>query len=147
MRLHDLRPAAGSTHAKKRIGRGPGSGHGTTAGKGSNGQKSRSGGGVRPGFEGGQTPLYRRLPQRRGFRNPTRKIFEVINLDDLELFDNGTDVTIEMLLATGMVKNIKDGVKVLGDGELTKKLNVIVHKFSKTALESIVAAGGTAEVL
>jgi large subunit ribosomal protein L15 len=147
MRLHDLHPAPGATHSKKRIGRGTGSGQGTTAGKGHKGQKARAGGGVRPGFEGGQTPLYRRLPQRRGFRNITRKEYAVINLDDLEQFDAGAEVSIEVLMKCGLVKRLKDGVKVLGDGELTKALTVKVHKFSKSAEEKIRSAGGTAEVL
>ena len=147
MRLHDLHPAPGSTHAKRRVGRGTGSGHGTTAGKGHKGQKARAGGGVKPGFEGGQTPLYRRLPQRRGFRNITRKEYAVINLDDLEQFDAGAEVSVEVLMKCGLVKRLKDGVKVLGDGELTKALNVKVHKFSKSAEEKIVSAGGTAEVV
>lgn len=147
MRLHDLRPAPGSTHARKRVGRGTGSGHGTTAGKGHKGQKARAGGGVKPGFEGGQTPLYRRLPQRRGFTNITRKEYAVINLDDLEKFDAGAEVSVETLVESGMVKRLKDGVKVLGDGELTKALTVKVHKFSKSAEEKIKSAGGTAEVL
>jgi large subunit ribosomal protein L15 len=147
MRLHDLHPAPGSTHAKKRVGRGTGSGHGTTAGKGHKGQKARAGGGVKPGFEGGQTPLYRRLPQRRGFRNITRKEYAVINLDDLEQFEAGTEVSVESLMKCGLVKRLKDGVKVLGDGELTKALTVKVHKFSKSAEEKIASAGGTAEVV
>ncbi len=147
MRLHDLHPAPGSTHAKRRVGRGTGSGHGTTAGKGHKGQKARAGGGVKPGFEGGQTPLYRRLPQRRGFRNITRKVYAVINLDDLEQFEAGTEVTVESLMKCGLVKRLKDGVKVLGDGELTKALTVKVHKFSKSAEEKIASAGGTAEVV
>ena len=147
MRLHDLHPAPGSTHAKRRVGRGTGSGHGTTAGKGHKGQKARAGGGVKPGFEGGQTPLYRRLPQRRGFRNITRKVYAVINLDDLEQFEAGTEVTVESLMSCGLVKRLKDGIKVLGDGELTKALTVKVHKFSKSAEEKIASAGGTAEVV
>lgn len=147
MRLNDLHPAPGSTHAKKRIGRGTGSGHGTTAGKGHKGQKARTSGGVRPGFEGGQTPLHRRLPQRRGFRNFTRKEYAVVNLDDLGRFDAGTEVTPELLVSSGLVKRVLDGVKVLGDGELDKSLCVKVHKFSKSAEEKIKAAGGTAEVV
>ncbi len=147
MRLNDLHPAPGSTHARKRIGRGTGSGHGTTAGKGHKGQKARTSGGVRPGFEGGQTPLHRRLPQRRGFRNFTRKEYAVVNLDDLGRFDAGTEVTPELLVSCGLVKRVLDGVKVLGDGELDKSLSVKVHKFSKSAEEKIRAAGGTAEVI
>jgi len=102
---------------------------------------------VKPGFEGGQTPLYRRLPQRRGFRNITRKVYAVINLDDLEQFEAGTEVTVESLMSCGLVKRLKDGIKVLGDGELTKALTVKVHKFSKSAEEKIASAGGTAEVV
>lgn len=148
MRLNDLRPAPGSTHKRKRVGRGTGSGHGTSAGRGTKGQKARSSGGVRPGFEGGQTPLHRRLPQRRGFKNITRKEYAVVNVDDLEeRFEAGTEVTPEVLVASGLVKKIKDGIKVLGDGELTKSLIVKAHKFSKTAEEKIKAAGGTVEVL
>ncbi|MGC8861419.1 MAG: 50S ribosomal protein L15 [Armatimonadota bacterium] len=147
MRLNDLRPAPGSTHARKRVGRGTGSGHGTSAGRGTKGQKARTSGGVRPGFEGGQTPLHRRLPQRRGFRNITRKEYAVVNLDDLERFEPGTEVTPELLVASRVVKKVKDGIKILGDGELTRNLTVRAHKFSKTAEEKIKAAGGTAEVL
>lgn len=147
MRLNDLYPAPGSTHKKKRIGRGTGSGHGSTSGKGHKGQKARSGGGVRPGFEGGQTPLHRRLPQRRGFRNLNRKEFAVVNLADLERFDAGTVVDPEVLASVGLAKNAKNGIKILGEGEFTKNLTVRAHKFSKTAEEKIIAAGGTAEVL
>jgi large subunit ribosomal protein L15 len=148
MRLNDLRPAPGSTHKRKRVGRGTGSGHGTSAGRGTKGQKARTSGGVRPGFEGGQTPLHRRLPQRRGFKNITRKEYAVVNIDDLEeRFEAGTEVTPELLIAGGLVKKMKDGIKVLGDGELTKSLKVKAHKFSKTAEEKILAAGGSVEVL
>ncbi len=147
MRLNDLRPAPGATHRKKRVGRGPGSGRGTTAGRGMNGQKSRTSGGVRLGFEGGQTPLHRRLPQRRGFRNINRKEYAIVNLDDLERFDAGTEVTAELLVSSGVVKDVKDGIKLLGDGEITKALTVRVHKFSRSAEEKVKAAGGTAEVI
>ncbi|MCE5200663.1 MAG: 50S ribosomal protein L15 [Armatimonadota bacterium] len=147
MRLEDLYPAPGSTHKSKRVGRGIGTGQGKTAGKGHKGQKARSGQKPKPGFEGGQTPLHRRLPQRSGFRNVNRKIFAVVNLDDLERFDAGTEVTPDVLIESGLIKNILDGVKVLGDGELTKALTVKVHKFSKSAEEKLKAAGGTAEVL
>ena len=148
MRLEDLRPAPGSTHSRKRIGRGTGSGHGGTSGRGHKGQKSRTSGGVRPGFEGGQTPLYRRLPQRRGFRPLSRKEYAVVNLDDLEArFEAGTEVTPELLVSTGLVKKVKDGIKILGDGELTKALRVRAHKFSKSADEKLKAAGGAVEVL
>ncbi len=147
MRLNDLYPAPGSTHARKRIGRGTGSGHGKTAGKGHKGQKARSGAKPRIGFEGGQTPLYRRLPQRRGFRNVTRKEYVVVNLDDLEMFEVGTEVTVERLVESGLVNDNKDGVKILGDGAISKALTVKAHKFSKSAQEKIKAAGGSVEVL
>lgn len=148
MRLNDLHPAPGSTHKRKRVGRGTGSGHGTSAGRGTKGQKARTSGGVRPGFEGGQTPLHRRLPQRRGFRNITRKEYAVVNLDDLEeRFESGTEITPELLVASGLVKKVKDGIKILGDGELTKSFKVKAHKFSKTAEEKIKAVGGSVEVL
>jgi len=147
MRLEDLRPAPGSTHPSKRVGRGTGSGQGKTAGKGHKGQKARSGQKPRPGFEGGQTPLHRRLPQRAGFRNVNRKVFAVVNLDDLERFEAGTEVTPELLVGSGLVKQTLDGIKILGDGEITKALTVRAHKFSKSAEEKLKAAGGTAEVL
>jgi len=148
MRLNDLHPVPGSKQERKRIGRGTGSGHGTTAGKGHKGQKARTGGGVRPGFEGGQTPLYRRLPQRRGFRNACRKEYAVVNLADLEeRFEVGAEVTPHALTECGLISKTKDGVKVLGEGEISKALTVRVHKFSKSAQEKIVAAGGSAEVL
>lgn len=147
MRLEDLRPAQGSTHSRKRVGRGAGSGYGCTAGKGLNGQKSRSGGGVRPGFEGGQTPLYRRLPQKAGFNNVNRKEYAVVNLADLAQFEAGTDVNPETLIASGLVKNLKDGIKILGDGELSSAITVRAHKFSKNAEEKLKAAGCTVEVI
>ncbi|MCL5102688.1 MAG: 50S ribosomal protein L15 [Armatimonadetes bacterium] len=147
MRLNDLHPAPGATHKPKRLGRGTGSGHGGTSTKGHKGQKARSGGGVRPGFEGGQTPLHRRLPQRRGFRNLSRKVYAVVNLSDLERYDAGTEVTPDLLIESGLVKKVMDGVKVLGDGEITKALTVRAHKFSKSAEEKLKTAGGTAEVL
>jgi len=147
MRLNDLHPAPGSTHARKRVGRGTGSGHGGTSTRGHKGQKSRTSGGTRPGFEGGQTPLYRRLPQRRGFRNINRKEYAVVNIDDLERFDAGTVVTPELLISEGIVKKLMDGVKVLGEGELTKSLTVRAHKYSKSAIEKVQTVGGTAEVI
>lgn len=147
MRLNDLHPAPGSTHARKRLGRGTGSGHGGTSTRGVKGQKARTSGGVRPGFEGGQTPLYRRLPQRRGFRNVNRKEYAIVNLDDLERFEAGTEVTPDLLVESGIVKKVMCGIKLLGDGELTKALTVRVHKFSKSAEEKVRAAGGTAEVI
>jgi large subunit ribosomal protein L15 len=141
MKLHDLQPAEGSTKARKRIGRGIGSGTGKTAGKGHKGQNARSGGGVRPGFEGGQNPLYRRLP-KRGFTNIHRKEFSIVNLEQLNRFEDGTDVTVGLLIEYGLVKSLRDGVKILGNGELVKKLNVTAHVFSKSAAEKIKAAGG-----
>lgn len=147
MRLDDLRPAPGATHSRKRIGRGQGSGQGCTAGRGHKGQKARKSGGTRPGFEGGQTPLYRRLPQRRGFRNAGRKEYAVVNVADLERFEAGTEVTPDLLVENGLVKKLKDGVKVLGEGEITKNLTVRAHKFSKTAQEKLTAAGCAVEVV
>ncbi len=146
MKLHELKPAPGSRRPRKRVGRGIAAGQGKTAGRGTKGQKARAGGGVRPGFEGGQNPLYRRLP-KRGFTNPTRKEYAVINVEDLNRFDEGTVVTPELLKEQGVVKNLKDGLKVLGDGDLSVKLTVKAHKFSRTAEEKIAAAGGATEVL
>ncbi len=146
MRLDELKPAEGSTFERKRIGRGIGSGTGKTSGKGHKGQNARSGGGVRPGFEGGQMPLYRRLP-KRGFTNIFAKEYVVVNVSELERFDNGTEVTAELLKETGVISKIKDGVKVLGRGELTKQLTVKVAKCSESAKEKIEKAGGKAEVI
>ncbi|KYO63913.1 50S ribosomal protein L15 [Thermovenabulum gondwanense] len=146
MRLHDLRPAEGSNKKAKRVGRGIGSGHGKTATRGHKGQKARTGGGVRPGFEGGQMPLYRRIP-KRGFTNVFKKEFVVVNVKALNDFEDNTRVTPEMLIEKGIIKTIRDGVKILGDGELTKKLEVVAHAFSKSAIEKIEAAGGKAEVI
>ena len=146
MELSNLRPADGSKHSDNfRRGRGHGSGNGKTAGKGHKGQKARSGA-PRPGFEGGQMPLYRRLP-KRGFKNRNTKEIVAINLSALEGFDNGADVDVNALVEAGIVKNPRDGVKVLGNGELTKKLNVKVDAFSASAKEKIEALGGTAEVI
>lgn len=145
-KLHDLKPAAGSTKKSTRKGRGMGSGLGKTAGRGHNGQKSRSGGGVRPGFEGGQLPLQKRLP-KRGFTNIFKKDISIVNLKDLNKFEDGTEITPELLKQVGLVKAIKDGVKILGDGEIEKSLTVKVHYVSKTAAEKIAAAGGKVEVL
>ena len=146
MKLHELKPAEGSTKSRKRVGRGNGSGLGNTAGRGHKGQKARSGGGVRPGFEGGQMPMMRRIP-KRGFTNIFKKEYTVINVSDLEeRFENGAEVSIESLCAAGLIKKVKDGVKLLGDGEITKALTVKVDKVSKTAAEKIVAAGGKVEV-
>ena len=146
MKLHELQPAEGSRKERNRVGRGTGSGNGKTAGKGHKGQKARSGGGVRLGFEGGQTPLFRRLP-KRGFTNINRKEFAVVNLDKLNSFAEGTEVTPELLLETGVISKLKSGVKILGDGKLEKKLTVKANKFSASAKQAIEAAGGTAEVI
>lgn len=146
MKLHELQPAPGSVKAPKRLGRGIGSGTGKTSGKGHKGQWARSGGGVRPGFEGGQMPLSRRLP-KRGFTNIFATVYTVINVRDLECFENGTEVTPELLLEAGLIGKLNDGVKVLGEGALTKKLTVKAAKFSKTAQEKIEAAGGNIEVI
>ncbi|MPM49778.1 50S ribosomal protein L15 [bioreactor metagenome] len=146
MRLHELRPAEGSKKSPKRVGRGTGSGWGKSAGKGQKGQNSRSGGGVRPGFEGGQMPLYRRLP-KRGFTNIFAKEYTCINVDRLNIFENGTEVTPELLVQTGMVKKVNDGIKILGNGNLEKNLTVKANKISKAAAEKIEAAGGKVEVI
>ena len=144
MKLHELKPAEGSTHPPKRLGRGIGSGQGKTSGKGHKGQNSRAGGGVRPGFEGGQNPLYRRMP-KRGFKNISRKEIVALNVRDLERFDNNAEVTIESLFDIGLIKAVKDGVKILATGELTKALTVKI-KVSPAAEKKIVAAGGKVEV-
>ncbi len=146
MKLHELSPAAGSTKEVKRKGRGHGSGNGKTAGKGHKGQKARSGGGVRPGFEGGQTALARRIP-KRGFNNIFATKYATINVSDLEKFVEGTVVDTELLKASGIIKKELDGVKVLGNGELTKNLTVKAAKFSAAAKEKIEKAGGKAEVM
>ncbi len=147
MNLSNLHPAAGSKHSDAfRVGRGHGSGNGKTAGRGQKGQKSRSGGKVRVGFEGGQMPLYRRLP-KRGFTCRNSKDIVAINVDVLNRFEDGTVVTVETLLDAGVIKNPKDGVKILGNGELTKKLEVKVSAFSASAAEKIQALGGKAEVI
>lgn len=147
MKLHELQPNE-KLKKGKRKGRGPGSGNGTRAGRGQDGQNSRSGGGVRPGFEGGQMPLYRRLP-KRGFRNINRKYYETINVETLNAFEDGTEVTPELLFANKFLnKNkAKAGIKILGDGELNKKLTVKAHKFTKSAVEKIENAGGTIDVI
>jgi large subunit ribosomal protein L15 len=147
MELHDLHPAKGAKKTRKRIGRGPGSGTGKTAGKGHKGQKSRSGYSRRYGFEGGQMPLVRRIP-KRGFTNIFRVEFQVVNLRDLErAFEDGDTVSVEALANKGLIRGAKQPVKVLGDGKLTKKLNVQVHKFSASAEAGIKKAGGTCEVV
>ena len=146
MKLHELKAPAGSTHSRKRKGRGTATGQGKTAGRGMNGQNSRSGGGVRLGFEGGQMPLYRRIP-KRGFTNRFAKEFAEVNVVDLNRFEEGTVVDFDLMLQSGLVKQVKDGVKVLGNGELKKKLTVKAEKFSKSAAEKIEKAGGKAEVI
>lgn len=147
MKLNSIHPAEGATKARKRVGRGPGSGTGKTAGRGENGQKSRSGYSRKAGFEGGQLPLYRRLP-KRGFTNARFKVeYAVINLDDLNKFEDGAVVTPEVLKEMGLLKNQLDGVKVLGNGTLDKKLTVKAHKFSASALAAIEKSGGKAEVI
>ncbi|MDE7324531.1 MAG: 50S ribosomal protein L15 [Lachnospiraceae bacterium] len=146
LELSNLRPAEGSKHSDNfRRGRGHGSGNGKTAGKGHKGQKARSGA-PRPGFEGGQMPLYRRIP-KRGFHNRNTKEIVAINLEALERFEDGSTVSVDTLIETGIIKNPRDGVKILGRGELTKKLNVQVNAFSASAKEKIEALGGTAEVI
>ena len=146
MKLHELRAVPGATKVAKRKGRGHATGNGTTAGRGMNGQKSRSGGGVRPGFEGGQMPLYRRIP-KRGFKNIWAKEYAICNVEDLNKFEAGTVVTAEMLQEAGLVNKLYDGVKVLGNGTLDKALTVQATKFTKSAIEKIEAAGGKAEVI
>jgi len=146
MKLHELKPAEGSRQERKRLGRGIGSGQGKTAGKGHKGQNARSGGGVRLGFEGGQTPLFRRLP-KRGFTNFSRIEYAIVNLDALNRFEEGTEVTPELLIETGVVSNEKAGIKILAKGNVEKKLTVKAHKFSSAAKEAIEAAGGTTEVI
>ena len=146
MKLHELAPASGSKQTRNRVGRGLGSGNGKTAGRGMKGQNSRSGGGVRTGFEGGQMPIYRRLP-KRGFKNIFAKQFAEVNVSDLNRFEDGAEVTPVALVEAGIVKDAKAGIKVLGNGTLSKKLTVKAAKFSKAAEEAIVAAGGSIEVI
>ena len=146
MKLHELQPAAGSTTATKRLGRGVGSGLGKTSGKGHKGAKARSGGGKRPGFEGGQMTLIRRLP-KRGFTNKFRTEYVAINVERLEIFEDGMTVGPVELIEWGVIKKIEDGIKIMGDGELTKKLTVQAMKFTATAKEKIEAAGGKVEVI
>lgn len=146
MKLHEMTYTEGARTNKKRIGRGHGSGHGKTAGKGNKGQNARSGGGVRLGFEGGQTTLARRLP-KRGFTNFNRKVFAIVNVASLNCFEDGTEVTPELLIESGLVRKELDGIKILGEGELEKKLTVKANKFSKSALAIIEQAGGKAEVI
>lgn len=147
MKLHSMYPSEGSTKTRKRVGRGPGSGLGKTSGKGHKGQNARSGGGVRPGFEGGQLPLFRRLP-KRGFSNAKFKIeYAVVNMSDLNNFEDGAIITPELLKDMGLVKNQLNGIKVLGNGTLEKKVVVKAHKFSNVAKEQIEKLGGKAEVI
>lgn len=146
MKLHELSPAAGSTKAPYRKGRGAGSGNGKTGGHGHKGQNARSGGGVRPGFEGGQLPLYRKLP-KRGFKNQFATNYAIINLADLDVFEAGAVVDLELLITEGFLKKAYDGLKVLGNGEITKAITVKAAKFSASAKEKIEAAGGKTEVV
>lgn len=146
MKLNELKPAPGSKKERRRVGRGTGSGMGKTSTRGQTGQKSRSGGGVRPGFEGGQMPLSRRLP-KRGFTNIFAKEYSIVNVGDLNRFEDGTEVTAQLLKEQRLIRQVLDGVKILGNGEITKKLKVKAAKFTKTAADKIAAAGGTAEVV
>ena len=146
MKIHELTPALDSNKAVKRIGRGHGSGNGKTAGKGHKGQNARSGGGVRIGFEGGQMPLARRIP-KRGFNNIFATKYAIVNVSDLNKFKDGTVVDTELLVASGLVKKVNDGVKILGNGDLTVKLTVKAAKFSQSAIDKIEKAGGKAEVM
>ena len=144
MQLNTIKPAAGSTKNRKRIGRGVGSGHGKTATKGHKGQKARSGGSIKPGFEGGQMPMHRRLP-KRGFTPLTKKVFALVNLCQLEVFEAGSVVDAEALLGCGLITDVRDGIKVLATGDLTRALTIKAHKFSASAREKIMAVGGTIE--
>ena len=146
MKLHELKPAEGSRKPRRRVGRGIGSGMGKTSTRGTKGQFSRTGGGTRPGFEGGQMPLYRRLP-KRGFKNTFAKKYAEVNVEQLNCFDNGAVVDPAALIEAGILKNVLDGVRVLGDGELTKSLTVQAQGFTKSAQQKIEAAGGKAEVI
>ena len=146
MKLNELSPAEGARKSRFRVGRGLGSGNGKTSGKGMKGQKSRSGGGVRTGFEGGQMPLYRRLP-KRGFKNIFAKVYAEVNVETLNRFEDGATVDAVALVESGILKNVRDGVRILGNGELTKKLTVVANGFTKGAEEKIVAAGGKIEVI
>jgi large subunit ribosomal protein L15 len=144
--LHNLKPAEGSTHRRKRIGRGIGSGHGKTSTRGHKGNKAR--GQVNPNFEGGQTPLHRRLPQLRGFKPVNKKYYALVNVDVLQQqFEEGAEITPEALVANGVLRDIHDGLKILGNGEVSKKFTVRAHKFSQSAQEKLTAAGGSVEVL
>ena len=144
--LHNLKPAEGSTHRRKRVGRGIGSGHGKTSTRGHKGNKAR--GQVNPNFEGGQTPLHRRLPQVRGFKPINKRFYALVNLSDIEAaFEAGSVVSPETLVSAGILRDMRDGLKVLGDGEVSKKFTVSTHKISKSAQEKLIAAGGTVEIL
>ena len=144
MELHELKPAVGSRRTRNRVGRGLGSGNGKTSGRGMKGQKARSGGGVRTGFEGGQMPLYRRLP-KRGFKNIWAKTYAEVNVESLNRFEDGATVDPVALIESGILKNVEDGIRILGGGELTKKLTVRANYFTKSAKEKITAAGGTVD--
>ncbi len=146
MKLHELKPPKGSRKRRKRVGRGPGSGHGQTSCRGDKGQKARSGGGVRPWFEGGQLPLHRRVP-KRGFTNIFKKVYTLVNLRDLNRFDSGSEVNPEALKAAGLVRKIRDGIKILGEGNLDRPLTVFAHRFSRGAKEKILAVGGRVELI
>lgn len=146
MKLHELKPQPGARKKPKRVGRGPGSGHGKTATRGHKGQTARSGGTKGAGFEGGQQPLIRRIP-KRGFRNIFRKEYAIVNLGDLSRFDEGQQITPDLLKETGIIRRSAMALKVLGDGDLTKRLNILAHKFSQGALAKIAAAGGRGEVI
>lgn len=146
MKLHELKPAEGSRKKEVRVGRGTGSGNGKTSGRGHKGQKARSGGGVRPGFEGGQMPIYRRLP-KRGFKNIWAKQFAEVNVETLNRFEDGAEVDAVALVESGILKNVYDGIRILGNGEITKKLTVRAQGFTKTAVQKIEAAGGKTEVI
>lgn len=146
MKLHELSSATGARHTRKRVGRGTSSGMGKTSTRGHKGQNARSGGGTRPGFEGGQNPLYRRIP-KRGFNNPFRKEYAIVNIEELNSFNANTEVTPDLLLKAGIVKLPKDGIKILGNGDLNVKLVVKANKFSQSAVEKIEAAGGKSEVI
>lgn len=146
MKLHELKPAKGAVRDRKRLGRGTATGQGETAGRGYNGQNARSGGGTRPGFEGGQMPLYRRIP-KRGFNNPFKKVWSIVNVEDLNRFEEDAEITPAILMENGLIKKLNDGVKILGNGEIEKKLTVKANQFTKSAQEKIEAAGGKAEVI
>ena len=145
MQLHDLKPNEGAKKRRKKIGRGPGSGHGKTSTKGHKGQKARNK--VNPNFEGGQTALHRRLPHMRGFKAINKKFYALVNIAALDMFEEGTVVTPELLIESGLLQGLRDGVKILGDGEITKKLSVSANKFSASAIAKLEAAGGSVTVL